>query len=62
MVRIADGYRGIVTRMEPAAHHGRMMAALLEMLLSRTKLPTDQMGANPIQQLEQVVEELETLR
>ena len=36
MVRIADGYRGIVTKLEPAAHHGRMMAALLEMLLSRT--------------------------
>ena len=44
MVSIADAFRGIVTKLEPAANHGRMMAALLEMLLTRTKIPADKVA------------------
>ena len=62
MVRIADGCGSIVTKLKPAAPHCCMMAALMEMLLSTTKLPTDHMNANSIQQLEHAIEELETLR
>lgn len=63
MVSIAGGFRGILTKLEPAAKQGRMMAALLEMLLTRTKLPAEQMGdPTPIQLLESVIEELEALR
>ena len=41
---------------------GRMMAALLEMLLSRTKVPVDQQEVTPVKQLEHIIEELEALR
>lgn len=41
---------------------GRMMAALLEMLLSRTKLPVDQQEVTPVKQLEHMIKELEILR
>ena len=40
----------------PVACMHHMMAALMEMLLSTAKLPTDLMKANPIKQLEHVID------
>lgn len=58
----ADGFKGIIGKLEPVASQNGIMAALLEMLHSRTKAPATQMSGTPRQQLESIIEELEALR
>lgn len=62
MVSIADGFKGIIGKLEPVANKGHIMVAWLEMLHSRTKVPSIQMGGTPTQQLASIIEELEALR
>ena len=61
MVSIADGHSSIAARLEPTASQGRMMAALLEMLLNRSP-GSEEHGATPVEQLQNMIKELESLR
>ena len=58
-VSIADGFEGIIGKLEPVPCQDRIMAALLEMLHSRGASNSDWWNSK---QLESIFEELEALR
>lgn len=60
---IANGFKGIVLKLEPVASQGRMMGALLEMLQSSIGLPAaSHMLGSPVQQLETLIADYTALR
>lgn len=59
---VAEGYNRIITKLEPVASQGRMMAALLEMLHSSLSLPASHMLGSPLQQFETLIADYTALR